>query len=53
MQGYLWGASALCEEKAIVFLKARKKIISAVRNTKKPFIFEITKTGNLKKIVVP
>ncbi|MFI4939202.1 MAG: hypothetical protein ACHP7O_02470 [Burkholderiales bacterium] len=47
---YLWGGSASCADKALVFLKARKKIVDAASKTKKPFIFEITKTGNLLRI---
>ncbi|HEY8100322.1 MAG TPA: hypothetical protein VIF82_06180 [Burkholderiaceae bacterium] len=47
---YLWGGSSLCEDKAFVFLKARKKIINAIRNTQKPFIYEITKSGNLIRV---
>jgi hypothetical protein len=47
---YLWGASATPAEKAFVFLKAHKKIIEAIRTTPKPFLYSITKNGNLKRI---
>ena len=49
---YLWGGNSLCEDKALVFLKARKKIIKAIRTTEKPFIYEIAKSGNLVRIDV-
>jgi len=47
---YLWGAAAPTADKALMFLKAYEKIVEAIKNTPKPFIYEITKSGKLKRI---
>jgi len=49
---YLWGASATAADRALVFLKAHKKIVEAALNTPKPFIYEITRRGSLKRIAI-
>lgn len=49
---YLWGATAQTHEKAIVFLKAYDKILHAIKNTPKPFIFDITKSGKLVRVPI-
>ena len=50
---YLWGASALRWQKALCFLRAHARIIEAIANTPKPFIYRINEKGLLSKVKIP
>jgi hypothetical protein len=47
---YLWGGSAKTPDRALVFLKAYEKILKAIQETPRPFIYDITKSGKLKRV---
>ena len=50
---YLWGASAKNYEKARCFLLAYERILKAIAETPRPFIYKIDKQGKLSKIAIP
>lgn len=50
---YLWGANAKKYEKAQCFFRAYDRIIEAIENTPRPFIFDVQKNGRLKKVKIP
>ena len=47
---YLWGASAPPLEKARCFFRAYDKILKAIETTPKPFIYNVEKSGRLKRV---
>jgi hypothetical protein len=47
---YLWGANAVCREKALCFLKAYDKIVELVASTPRPFIYRIDLNGLISKV---
>ena len=50
---YLWGANHLRWQKALCFLRAYERIVDAARITPKPFIYQVTEKGTLKKVKLP
>jgi len=50
---YLWGANAKAFDKARSFFRAYDRIIQAAISTPKPFIYEVQKSGRLKRIEIP
>jgi hypothetical protein len=50
---YLWGADAPTALKALVFLKSFDRIMYAIVNTPRPFIYDISKSGKLTSIPIP
>lgn len=49
---YLWGANAVCREKALCFLKAYDKILDLVASTPRPFIYRIDQHGGIVKVLI-
>ncbi len=50
---YLWGSEAKRWEKALCFLRAYQRILNAIAETPKPYIFRIGKNGGLANVRVP
>jgi hypothetical protein len=50
---YLWGSRDTSEKKATVFLKALDRIRYAIANTQKPYIYDVSKSGQLTPIKIP
>jgi len=50
---YLWGGSAKRWEKMQCFARAYERIVQAVEQTPKPFIFRVTKNGLLRQVQIP
>ncbi len=50
---YLWGGSAKKYEKAQCFFKAYDRILKAIAETPRPFIYDVLKTGRLKQVPIP
>ena len=47
---YLWGANASPWEKARSFARAYDRILEAVANTPRPFVFQVSAMGTLRKV---
>lgn len=50
---YLWGANSGPWDKAKSFARAYEKILKAALESKKPFIYKVTKSGVLQKVRIP
>ncbi len=50
---YLWGAEATKWEITRCFIRGFDRIIDAAENTRKPFIYEVAKTGKLTLVPLP
>ncbi|TFZ02730.1 hypothetical protein EZ313_15905 [Ramlibacter henchirensis] len=50
---YLWGGSAKKYEKAQCFFKAYDRILAAIESTPLPFIFDVQRSGRLKRVEIP
>lgn len=50
---YLWGAEASSWEKLRSFVRAYDRILSAVENTQRPFIYDVAKNGTMKQVQLP
>ena len=48
---YLWGAESSRWEKLRCFARAFDRIVEAEANTPRPFIFDIARTGSLKRLL--
>ena len=47
---YLWGASARLWDKMVCFARAYDRMMHAIRNTPRPFIYRIYKDGRLAAV---
>lgn len=50
---YLWGAEAQTWDKMRAFCRAFDGIVKAAEETKRPFIFDVSKMGRLSSIAIP
>ncbi len=50
---YLWGAEARTWDKMVCFARAYNRMVDAIRNTPRPFIYRIYKTGRLTAVTLP
>lgn len=50
---YLWGNNAPTWDKLRCFMKAHDKVMTVIKTTPRPFIFDISKKGRLKSIEIP
>lgn len=50
---YLWGAEATTWEKMRAFARAFDNVVRAARETARPFIFDVSRTGRLAAIPIP
>jgi hypothetical protein len=50
---YLWGNNASSWEKLCSFARAYDKIVNAIEQTPRPFVYEVTKLGRLKRVALP
>ncbi|MGE4240133.1 hypothetical protein [Ramlibacter sp.] len=50
---YLWGGSAKKYEKAQCFFRAYDRILRAIATTPRPFIYDVQRSGRLKKVKIP
>lgn len=50
---YLWGGQDLCWEKLRSFVRAYDKIIEVAQTEARPFIFDVERNGNLKRVTIP
>lgn len=50
---YIWGAEANKWQKMVALCKGLDEMIAVAAVTPKPFIFDVAKTGRLKRIMIP
>jgi hypothetical protein len=50
---YLWGNNVPTWDKLRCFMKAHDKVMTVIKTTPRPFIFDISKKGRLKSIEIP
>jgi len=50
---YLWGGNATPLDKARCFFRAYDRIVKAAEMTPRPFIYDVQKSGHLKRIPIP